>query len=90
MSERVSASEMRTLGTMVKFFALFCLSVLLCHFLSCHAVNGHGVSGRVSLSRELILSLRSSKAGDVPVNIPTELRKPAKGARKRGRRGGIR
>ncbi|KAK0141137.1 hypothetical protein N1851_021878 [Merluccius polli] len=74
----------------MKLFALFCLSALLLH-LACHVVEGHGVFGRVTLSRELLLSFQSSTAGATPATVPIELRRLAKkpSHRKRRRRGCI-
>lgn len=76
------------MGTSVKLFVLFCVSLLLLDCAS-HA-EGHS-SGRAALSRELLLSLQTSTAGMVPENIPMELRRQFKKSshRKRGRRGGV-
>lgn len=72
----------------MKLFALFCVLTLLLDFAS-HA-EGHD-SGRVALSRELLLSLQTSTAGIVPVNIPMELRRQTKKSShgKQGRTGGV-
>lgn len=74
----------------MKLFALFCLATLLLD-LACHVVEGHGVPGRVTLSRELLLSLQFSKASEISASVPLEPRRPAKkpSHRKCGRRGGL-
>ncbi|KAL6459404.1 hypothetical protein MHYP_G00328760 [Metynnis hypsauchen] len=59
-----------------------------------HGVGQHRgtTMGTIILTRELLISLRASTNGVVPVSIPTELCRSVfkKNRRKRGRRGGIR
>lgn len=77
------------------FFALSCL-ILLYLSIFCSVVERHHDSSgcRVTLSRELLPSLRTSTKGVVPVEIPEELYRLFSSVnitprRKRGRRGGV-
>ena len=71
-------------------FSLLCALTLL-GFSTCHGIEGyHSAPGRVILSRELLLSLRTSSEGTVPAGIPTELCRADIKRKKRGHRGGVR
>ncbi|KAJ8333740.1 hypothetical protein SKAU_G00410590 [Synaphobranchus kaupii] len=87
-------------GTCVQSLAFLFLLALICSV--CHGGHSqqqHGAGDCITISREILLSLRTSAEGEVPTNIPAELfvlhhmdkapkRRPSQ--RKRGRRGGIR
>ena len=74
-------------GPLISFYAatlLLLLGVSLCHG------GEHGAPGRATLSREFLLSLRTSAAGEISASIPREICKPIVRTRKRGKRGGLR
>lgn len=81
------------MGSFVDFFLLLCVLCLRLYTSQeiRHEVDAHhgAIPGRITFSRELLLSLRSTTDGVVPVNIPPELHRPnAKFTRRKG--GGVR
>ena len=85
-----------TMRSFVDFFLLLCvlcLGLYTSQEIGSEAGLYHGAfPGRITFSREFLLSFRSTTDGVVLGNIPPELRRPDTKStrRKRGRRGGIR
>jgi hypothetical protein len=71
---------MLTTGTLLEFFVIIITVTLLSGSICCEA-SGRGAPGK-ALSREFLLSLRTSTAGAIPDNIPREL---SQGAPEKGK-----
>ncbi|KAK0154662.1 hypothetical protein N1851_003024 [Merluccius polli] len=68
---------MWTKNSVAQLYGLLCVRTLSLA-LFWQEVAGHNgrPSSRVTLTRELLLSMRTSTKGDIPVGIPAELRSP--------------